>query len=93
MFRHINRVLLLSLILMFTVKTEAQEVVKLSVQDAVSIGLENSKSLKISNAKITIAKQRVMEINANRYPSLKFILALAMFQPLLLHYLFLGLNL
>lgn len=73
MIRHINRVLLLSLILMFTVKTEAQEVIKLSVQDAVSIGLENSKTLKISNAKITIAQQRVMEINANRYPSLKFI--------------------
>lgn len=96
MIRHINRVLLLSLILMFTVKTEAQELVKLSVQDAVSIGLENSKSLKISNAKITIAQQRVMEINANRYPSLKFITGytrLSDVPAFTLHYLFLGLNL
>jgi len=73
MIRLINTVLLLCSVFMFIIKTEAQEVVKLSVQDAVSIGLENSKTLKISNAKITIAQQKVMEINANRYPSLKFI--------------------
>lgn len=44
----------------------------LTLDECLKIGLENNKTLKISKSKVTAANEKFEEINAARYPTLKF---------------------
>ena len=65
----------ISLLLMFVVMVSAlypQDKVKLSIEQALQNGLQNNRMLKISDSKVKAALAKVNEVDASRYPWLKF---------------------
>ncbi len=70
--RYTHFIIILTLLFFTIPATYAQETMQLSVAQAIETGLKNNKSLKLSQSKVQYSIARLNEMDAMRYPWLKF---------------------